>query len=79
MGLNTITLVRTGTFSVANTQGIRFAITEPDEDFTPFTVEVRSVRISFTNNEFTEINTGISTDNTTVTLSSLRGVDDGEG
>lgn len=79
MGLNTVTLARTGTFSVENTQGIRLAITETNENFTPFTVEVRAVRISFTNNEFTEINTGISTDRTTVTLSSLRGVDDGEG
>ena len=77
MGMNTVTLTRVGTFSIANTNGIRFAIVETDENFTPFTVEIVEIRISFTNTAFTEINTGISTDGTMLSLSSFRGVDDG--
>ena len=89
-GPYTITLGRVGSgWNIPDGGGLRFAITETDNDFTPFTIEIRRIRISFTNDEFIEvgtggggggasINEGISETVNGLNLNQFYGVDDGE-
>ena len=72
-------------FTMQDGQGVAFYVTETtDSEGIPYTVTINAVRLSFTTDEYNQttiagpaLNTGVSTDTTTVTLASLRGVDDG--
>ena len=89
-GPYTITLGRVGSgWNIPDGGGLRFAIAETADQFTPFTIEIRRIRISFTNDEFIEvgtggggggeaINTGISETVNGLNLNQFYGVDDGE-
>ena len=73
----TINIPLTSIFNVANGEGIRFYITETASSDTPFDFMVHGFTISPTATVFSEINTNVSEDGTTIQLSQLRNVDDG--
>ena len=78
IGRQTVNVPATSAFNIQNGEGFRFYLTETGDAFTPFDVQIHSVFVSQTSSAFGEINTGISSTTSGLTLSSFRGVDDGE-
>ena len=76
-GRQTVNIPITTAFNVANGEGIRFYITETANAETPFDFMVHGLTISPTATVFSEINTDVSEDGSTIRLSQLRNVDDG--